>query len=138
MLPRKRGREKKIEFGSVLEDTIYNLVRVHNVNNPRFKVELDQARRVVKRGLDLGNRETGIFRLRMFLSKKAGNYKSNYTEDDDLLWILTNKNKKQMLQGFHKGTFIVTLVIAIIVAGVIFNNYTKKKYNEDIFGKKIA
>lgn len=85
MLPRKRGREKKIEFGSVLEDTIYNLVRVHNVNNPRFKVKLDQARRVVKRGLDLGNRDTGILRLRMFLSKKAGNYKSNYTEDDDLL-----------------------------------------------------
>lgn len=85
MLPRKRGREKKIEFGSVLEDTIYNLVRLHNVNNPRFKTELDDARRVVKRGLDLGNSETGLKRLRMFLSKKAGNYKSNYTDDDDLL-----------------------------------------------------
>jgi hypothetical protein len=43
-----------------------------------------------------------------------------------------------MLQGFHTGTFVVTLVIAIIVAALIFNNHTKKKYGEDIYGKKVA
>ena len=42
-----------------------------------------------------------------------------------------------MIQGFHKGTFIVTLIIAIVVAGLIFNAYTKKKYGETIYGKKV-
>jgi hypothetical protein len=41
-----------------------------------------------------------------------------------------------ILQGFHKGTFVVTLIIAVIVAALIFNAYTKKKYNEPLFGKK--
>lgn len=43
-----------------------------------------------------------------------------------------------MLQGFHKGTFVVTLLISVVVAALIFNNYTKKKYGETITGKKLA
>lgn len=43
-----------------------------------------------------------------------------------------------MLQGFHKGTFVVTLLVAVVVAGLIFNATTKKRYNETIFGKKVA
>lgn len=81
----KRTRQKKIVFGSVLEDSIYNMVRVHNTNYPNKKTELDDARRVVKRGLDIGNSETALLRLRNFLSKKAGNEIPRYSEDDDLL-----------------------------------------------------
>lgn len=43
-----------------------------------------------------------------------------------------------MLQGFHKGTFVVTFLTAVVVAGLIFNAYTKKKYGENIYGKKIT
>jgi multisubunit Na+/H+ antiporter MnhE subunit len=39
------------------------------------------------------------------------------------------------LQGFSKGTFIVTLIVAVIVSALIFNAYTKKKYNQSIFVK---
>ena len=42
-----------------------------------------------------------------------------------------------MYADFHKKTFVVTLLVAIVVAGLIFNNYTKKKYGENIYGKKI-
>lgn len=41
------------------------------------------------------------------------------------------------LKEFHKGTFVVTLIISIIVAALIFNCYTTKKYGETIFGKKV-
>lgn len=42
-----------------------------------------------------------------------------------------------MFTNFSKGTFVVTLLVAIVIAGLIFNNYTKKKYGETIYGKKI-
>lgn len=42
-----------------------------------------------------------------------------------------------MPQGFHKGTFVVTLIVSIVVAALIFNAYTKKKYGETILGKKV-
>ena len=81
----KRTRRKKIVFGSVLEDSIYNMVHMHNLKYPNNKTDLDNARRVVKRGLDLGNTDTALLRLRNFLSKKAGEVNSRYTDDDDLL-----------------------------------------------------
>lgn len=81
----KRTRQKKIVFGSELEDSIYNIVRIHNFNYSNKKTELDIARRVVKRGLDVGDSETALFRLRNFLSKKAGKEIPRYTDDDDLL-----------------------------------------------------
>jgi hypothetical protein len=82
---KKKSRLKKIEFSSVIEDTIFNLVRVHNVKFPKKKVALDDARRVVKRGIEKGTSDTALMRLRNFLSKKAGNPNLRYTEDDDLL-----------------------------------------------------
>jgi hypothetical protein len=42
-----------------------------------------------------------------------------------------------MIKGFHTGTFVVTLILSIVVAGLIFNTYTKKKYGEPILGKKV-
>ncbi len=72
-------------FGSVLEDSIYNMVRLHNLKYPKDKTDLENARRVVKRGLDLGNVDMALLRLRNFLSKKAGYKNSRYTEDNDLL-----------------------------------------------------
>jgi hypothetical protein len=81
----KRSRRKKIVFGSVLEDSIYNMVRLHNLKYQKDKTDLEDARRVVKRGLDVGNSETALLRLRNFLSKKAGNEMLRYTDDDDLL-----------------------------------------------------
>lgn len=41
------------------------------------------------------------------------------------------------LQEFSKKTFVVTLLISVVVAALIFNSYTKKKYNESIFTKKV-
>lgn len=82
---KKAGRKKKIIFGSVLEDSIFNIVVLHNQKYPKNKIELDIARRVVKRGLDLGDMNTGLLRLRNFLSKMTGDKNSRYTDDDDLL-----------------------------------------------------
>lgn len=76
---------KKIEFSSVLEDTIFNLVRMHNVKFPKKKVALDDARRVVKRGIEIGTSDAALIRLRNFLSKKAGKLVPRYTDDDDLI-----------------------------------------------------
>lgn len=81
----KKSRRKKIVFGSVLEDSIYNMVRMHNLKHPKNKTDLDNARRVVKRGLDLGNIDSALLRLRNFLSKKAGDNVERYTDDDDLM-----------------------------------------------------
>ncbi len=81
----KRSRRKKIVFGSVMEDTIYNMVRMHNLNYEKDKIDLEDARRVVKRGLDLGDTDSALLRLKNFLSKKAGHKMPRYTEDDDLL-----------------------------------------------------
>lgn len=82
----KKKREKKIEFSSVLEDTVFNYVSVHNSRHPNKKVALDDARRVVKRSIDLGaNSDVALVRLRNFLSKKAGDSLVRYTDDDDLL-----------------------------------------------------
>jgi hypothetical protein len=81
----KRIRRKKIVFGSVLEDSIYNMVRLHNLKYPKDKTDLEIARRVVKRGLDIGDADTALLRLRNFLSKKAGDKIQRYTDDDDLL-----------------------------------------------------
>ena len=80
----RKGREK-IQFSAPLEDSIFNIISVNNAENPENITELDIARRVVKRGLDLGNTETALIRLRNFLSKKAGNSIARYTDDDDLL-----------------------------------------------------
>jgi hypothetical protein len=41
--------------------------------------------RFVKRVLDLGDMNTGLLRLRNFLSKMTGDKNSRYTDDDDLL-----------------------------------------------------
>jgi len=82
---KKAGRKKKIVFGAVLEDSVFNVVSLHNAKYPKKKIELDVARRVVKRGLDLGDVNTALLRLRNFLSKMLGNENSRYTDDDDLL-----------------------------------------------------
>jgi hypothetical protein len=85
---KKESRLKKLEFSAVLEDTIFNLVRTHNVKYVKFpkkNVALDDARRVVKRGINTGTTEVALMRLRNFLSKKAGNPNLRYTEDDDLI-----------------------------------------------------
>lgn len=79
------GRPKKIEFSSYLEDSIFNIISINNVKYPDNKTDLDIAKRIVKRGLDSGNTDTALIRLRNFLLKKAGDSVSRYTDDDDLL-----------------------------------------------------
>lgn len=81
----KRSRRKKIVFGSVLEDSIYNMVRLHNLKYPKEKADLEISRRVVKRGLDVGDADTALLRLRNFLSKMSGGKIPRYNDDDDLL-----------------------------------------------------
>lgn len=89
-----RHRLKKIEFSAPLEDRIFNIISVNNAENPDNKTELDIARQVVKRGLDLGDTETALIRLRNFLSKQAGVSMARYTDDDDLFKKnLKSKNK---------------------------------------------
>lgn len=85
-LPKKSGgRPKKIEFSSSLEDSIFNIISINNIKYSDNKTDLDIAKRVVKRGLDSGNTDTALIRLRNFLSKKAGDSVPRYTDDDDLL-----------------------------------------------------
>lgn len=83
--PKKSGRYKKIQFSSYLEDTIFNIIIVNNIKYSDNKTNLDIAKRIVKRGLDSGNTETALIRLKNFLAKKAGDSVARYTDDDDLL-----------------------------------------------------
>lgn len=88
------GRKPSINFGSKLEDTIFNIVTIYNNRYPKKRVKLDIAKNVVKRGIDscIGNdksaldrTEFGLARLRIFLQKKSGGINTRYTADDDLL-----------------------------------------------------
>lgn len=90
----KAGRPFSIRFSSELEDTIFNIISIHNIQNPKKKVGIDVARKVVKRGIDacLGNVKTandrtefGLARLRIFLQKKSGALNTRYVADDDLI-----------------------------------------------------
>lgn len=90
----KVGRPFSIRFSSELEDTIFNIISIHNTQNPKKKVGIDVARKVVDRGISacMGNNSLnqdrsvfGLARLRMFLLKKLGNLKSRYSADNDLL-----------------------------------------------------
>lgn len=83
--PKKGGRHKKIQFSSSLEDTIFNIITINNIKYSDNKTNLDIARRIVKRGLDSGNTDTALIRLKNFLAKKAGESVARYTDDDDLL-----------------------------------------------------
>ena len=42
----KGGRKKEIKFGTVLEDSIFNLIRLHNVKSPKNIIALNEAKRV--------------------------------------------------------------------------------------------
>jgi len=86
------GRKPSIKFGSELEDTIFNIVSIHNKRYPKKKVKLDVAKEVVKRGMDTAIKYNvkdvamcGLSRLRMFIDKKSGTIKLRYESDDDLL-----------------------------------------------------
>lgn len=79
------GRPKELTFSSSMEDTIFNMVSAYNKQYPDNRTELSIAKKVVKRGLDAGNSDTGLVRLRNFLLKKTGESNSRYTDDDDLL-----------------------------------------------------
>jgi hypothetical protein len=83
---KKVGRRKNIILSSEFEDSVYNMVTLHNSRFPEKKVTINIARLVVDRGLS-GLVEDGIalIRLSNFLSKKSGTKDSRYTEDDDLL-----------------------------------------------------
>jgi|ERR1700741_244486 len=83
--PTRRGRAKKIEFSTPLEHSILNILSINNAKYPDKQTSLDIAKKVVKRGLDLGDVDTGLIRLKNFLAKKAGESVSRYTDDDDLL-----------------------------------------------------
>ena len=50
----KGGRKKEIKFGTVLEDSIYNIIRLHNVKFPKNIVALNDAKRIVKKCIDEG------------------------------------------------------------------------------------
>jgi hypothetical protein len=89
----KAGRPFSIRFSSELEDTIFNIISIHNIQNPKKKVGIDVARKVVDRGISacMGNNNLnqdrsafGLARLRMFLLRKLG-VKSRYSADNDLL-----------------------------------------------------
>jgi len=82
---KKVGRRKNIILSSELEDSIYNMVTLHNSRFPEKKVTLGVARLVADRALDLVEENAALIRLRNFLSKKSGNKDPRYTEDDDLL-----------------------------------------------------
>ena len=86
------GRKPSIKFGSELEDTIFNIVSIHNKRYPKKKVKLDVAKEVVKRGMDVAIKNNindiiscGLTRLRMFIAKKNGQISLRYNDDDDLL-----------------------------------------------------
>lgn len=90
----KGGRKPAINFGSELEDTVFNIVTIYNNRYPKKKVKLEIAKTVVKRGIDscLGNiktafdrKEFGLARLRIFLQKKSGAVNTRYIADDDLI-----------------------------------------------------
>ena len=89
---RKGGRQKNIVFGPMLEDSVFNLVRLHNEKFPNNKVALDYAKRVVKRSIDLcSDSEVALTRLRNFLSAVVGKNVERYTDDQDLLKKLQKK-----------------------------------------------
>lgn len=86
------GRKPSIKFGSELEDTIFNIVSIHNKRYPKKKVKLDVAKEVVKKGMDVAIKNNindiiscGLTRLRMFVAKKNGQISLRYNDDDDLL-----------------------------------------------------
>lgn len=89
------GRPFAIRFSSELENTIYNMVSIHNGQNPKNKVGIDVARKVVDRGVTacIGKNnitssdrsEFGLARLRMFLLKKLGKSNDRYNIDNDLI-----------------------------------------------------
>lgn len=91
----KVGRPFDIHFSSELENTIFNLVSIHNTQHPTKKVGIDVARKVVDRGITacVGNKqatasdrsEFGLARLRIFLLKKLGSGNKRYNIDNDLL-----------------------------------------------------
>ena len=83
------GRKPSIKFGSELEDTIFNIVSIHNKRYPKKKVNLDVAKEVVKRGMDVAIKNNindiiscGLTRLRMFIAKKNGQISLRYNDDD--------------------------------------------------------
>lgn len=67
----KGGRKKEIKFGTVLEDSIYNIIRLHNVKFPKNIVALNDAKRIVKKCIDEGGTsEMALMSLRNYILEK--------------------------------------------------------------------
>jgi hypothetical protein len=100
------GRSRaKITFSKKTDDKIRNLVANYNRNNPRKKITLPTARKVVRRGMGafssthrpgMSRIGWGIARLHAFMRKKSGSttakgtvasrrIKKTYVQDKDLI-----------------------------------------------------
>lgn len=101
----KRTSKAKIVFSKRTEDIIRKVVAKYNQNNPRKKITLPTAKKVVRRGMGafssthrpgMSRTGWGIARLHAFMRKKSGSttakgtvasrrIKKSYTQDKGLM-----------------------------------------------------